>query len=43
MNSDLRISKDKKGNCYIVSHKRCGMTECIWLTEDELKELKKLL
>ena len=43
MNTDLKIAKDKKGNCHIISHRRCGITECIWLTDDELEELKKLL
>ena len=39
MNSDLQLEKDKKGKCYILSHKRCGITECIWLTSDELQQL----
>jgi hypothetical protein len=43
MNTDLRLVKDKKGACYILSHKRCGITECIWLTDDELQQLKKML
>ena len=43
MNSDLQLNKDKKGKAYILSHKRCGITECIWLTADELQLLKKML
>lgn len=47
MNSDLQLNKDKKGKCYVLSHKRCGITECIWLTDGELRilelELKKIL
>lgn len=39
MNSDLQLKQDKKGKCYILSHKRCGITECIWLTSDELQQL----
>lgn len=41
--SDLTIKKDHKGPCYFVSHKRCGITEGVWLNMDELRELKKLL
>ena len=43
MNSDLQLRKDKKGSAYILSHKRCGITECIWLTADELEQLKTML
>ena len=43
MNSDLQLRKDKKGQAYILSHKRCGITECIWLTEEELQQLKEML
>ena len=43
MNTDLQLTKDKKGKTYILSHKRCGFTECIWLTADELEQLKKML
>ena len=43
MNSDLQLNKDKKGKAYILSHKRCGITECIWLTTDELQQLKEML
>lgn len=43
MNSDLQLNKDKKGKCYVLSHKRFGITECIWLTDDELQQLKTML
>lgn len=43
MNSDLRIDKDKKGKCFILSHKRCGVTESVWLDEDEILELGMLV
>ena len=43
MNTDLQLRKDKKGSAYMLSHKRCGFTECIWLTADELRELKEIL
>ena len=41
--NDLSIRKDQKGPSYFVSHKRCGMTEGLWLTYEELVELKRLL
>jgi hypothetical protein len=43
MNTDLQLVKDKKCKCHILSHKRCGITECIWLTDDELQQLKTML
>jgi hypothetical protein len=39
----VSVVKDKKGASYIVSHKRCGVTECIWLTLSELLELKDVI
>ena len=35
----VQVVKDKKGACYIVSHKRCGFTESLFLTKDELLEV----
>ena len=39
----VKVEKDKKGSTYIVSHLRAGYHECMWLTIDELKELKEAL
>lgn len=39
----VSVEKDKKGGAYIVSHMRCGYHECIWLTQQELTELQKVL
>lgn len=39
----VTVKKDKKGPCFFLSHKRVSFTEGIWLTLDELKELKKLI
>ena len=39
----VTIEKDKKGAAYCVSHLRAGYHECIWLTIDELKELREIL
>lgn len=30
------IEKDKKGDCWIISHKRCGVTEQLFVTIEEL-------
>lgn len=38
---EVTVSKDKKGSSFMVSHVRCGYHECIWLTIDELRELKE--
>ena len=40
---DVSVKKDKKGKCWYVSHKRIGFTEGIFLTMDELIELKNQL
>ena len=37
------VEKDKKGGAYIVSHLRCGYHECIWISKDELRELRDKL
>lgn len=39
----VEIAKDSKSRCLFVSHKRCGMTEGIWLTPEELEELRVIL
>ena len=39
----MRIVKDGKGPCLILSHERCGVTESMFLTEEELWELHKML
>lgn len=44
---EVSLKKDKKGSCWIISHKRCGFTECLFMTKAELihlaVELKKVL
>lgn len=35
----VEVTKDKKGKCWIVGHKRCGYHEQIFLTDEELAEL----
>ena len=41
----MRVSlrKDRKGPCWIMSHQRCGVTETVFLTEEELRELRVLI
>ena len=39
--SDISVRKDGKGSAYIISHKRCGVTECLFVTLQELGELKE--
>lgn len=43
INTMVSVEKDKKGSCMIVSHLRCGYHESIWLSTDELKELRDKL
>ena len=39
----ISVEKDKKGSATIVSHLRCGYHECIWLSTEELRELRDKL
>lgn len=39
----MEITKDKKGLCWIISHKRAGYHEDIWVTDEELAELYTIL
>ena len=39
--SRITVSKDSKGSTYIISHVRCGVTECLFLTLEELSDLSK--
>lgn len=40
---NVTVNKDRKGRCWYVSHKRCGITEGIFLTPEEMLELKDIL
>jgi hypothetical protein len=35
----VSVTKDRKGNCWFISHRRCGVTEGIFVTPEELVEL----
>ena len=43
----MKVEKDKKGPCWVISHERGGYDERIWVTEVEMVELfftiKKIL
>ena len=39
----VSVEQDTKGSAWMVSHVRCGYTECIFLTADELRELGEIL
>jgi len=39
----MTLKKDRKGPCWILSHQRCGITESMFLTDDEIEELQDLL
>ena len=39
----VSVEKDRKGSATIVSHLRSGYYECIWLTKEELRELRDVL
>lgn len=39
----VTIKKDSKGPCYILNHKRCGISECLFLTLEELRAVKAIL
>lgn len=34
------VKKDKKGDSYFISHKRCGITEGTFFTVSELIEIR---
>lgn len=39
----MDVKKDKKGPCWIISHQRCGVTESIFVTDEELQDLHCIL
>ena len=41
--SEVTFKKDGKGSCYIISKKRCGITQCLYLSVDDLQQLQVLL
>lgn len=41
--SDVTLVKDGKGSCYIISKKRCGITQCLYMSVEDLQEMQVLL
>lgn len=39
----ISLVKDRKGPCWILGNKRCGITQTIFLTPDEITELREKL
>lgn len=39
----ISLKRDGKGPCWILSHKRCGITETAFLTNEEVVELRDLI
>lgn len=40
--NSVTLKKDSKGPCFVLSHTRCNISECIFLTLDEIKMVKVL-
>lgn len=41
--SDVTLVKDGKGSSYIISKKRCGITQCLYMSVEDLQQLQVLL
>ena len=41
--SEVTLVKDGKGSSYIISKKRCGITQCLYMSVDDLQQLQVLL
>ena len=41
--SEVTLKKDSKGSSYIISKKRCGITQCLYMSVDDLQQLQVLL
>ena len=41
--SDVMLVKDGKGSSYIISKKRCGITQCLYMSVEDLQQLQVLL
>lgn len=39
----VSVERERKGSTMIIGHLRCGYHEQIWLTDDELRELRDKL
>lgn len=41
--SEVTLVKDGKGSSYIISKKRCGITQCLYMSVEDLQQLQVLL
>ncbi len=41
--SEVTLKKDGKGSSYIISKKRCGITQCLYMSVEDLQQLQVLL
>ena len=41
--SEVTLAKDGKGSSYIISKKRCGITQCLYMSVEDLQQLQVLL
>ena len=41
--SEVKLVKDGKGSSYIISKKRCGITQCLYMSVEDLQQLQVLL
>lgn len=40
--SEVMLVKDGKGSSYIISKKRCGITQCLYMSVEDLQQLQVL-
>ena len=41
--SEVTLKKDGKGSSYIISKKRCSITQCLYMSVEDLQQLQVLL
>ena len=41
--SEVTLVKDGKGSSYIISKKGCGITQCLYMSVEDLQQLQVLL
>lgn len=41
--NEVTLVKDGKGSSYIISKKRCGITQCLYMSVEDLQQLQVLL
>ena len=41
--SEVTLVKDGNGSSYIISKKRCGITQCLYMSVEDLQQLQVLL